>query len=105
MNNAFDLFEIFDLNERHDMNKMDIELYVSDELKNTALKIVLGLPAFWLFMFLIDIGGDLFYILLLIFTVGLLVIYKYLHTNIIAPWFNKFEELPNDIRGLPNLRK
>jgi hypothetical protein len=45
-------------------------------------------------MWLIDIGGDVYFILLLVFTVGILVIYKYLHANFIASWFNKFEELP-----------
>ena len=76
-----------------------------DNLKNTLLLIVLGLPAFWLFMYLIEIGGNLFFILLLVFTVGILVVYKYLYTNFIAPWFNKFEELPKHVHGLPKLRE
>jgi hypothetical protein len=56
-------------------------------------------------MFFIDFGGQAFYILLLVLTIGFLVIYKYLYTNFIAPWFNKFEELPDDLPGLPNLRE
>lgn len=105
MNKGFELFEIFDLNERHAMNKMTLGLYAMDELKNTVLLIVLGLPVYWLFMYLIKIGGEAFYILLLVFTIGILVVYKYLHTNFIAPWFNKFEELPEELPGLPRLRK
>jgi CAAX prenyl protease N-terminal, five membrane helices len=84
MNKGFEIFEIFDLNVRLAMNKMSIELYVLDNLKSTLLMIVLGLPAFWLFMWLIEIGGNLFFILLLVFTVGILVFYKYLYTNFIA---------------------
>ena len=105
MNKGFEIFEIFDLNERHGNNRMTISLYFMDNLKNTLLIIVLGLPAFWLFMFLIEIGGNLFFILLLVFTVGVLVVYKYLYTNFIAPWYNKFEELPRKIHGLPKLRE
>ena len=105
MNKGFEIFEIFDLNERHGNNRMTISLYFMDNLKNTLLIIVLGLPAFWLFMFLIKIGGNLFFILLLVFTVGVLVVYKYLYTNFIAPWYNKFEELPRKIHGLPKLRE
>ena len=105
MNKGFELFEIFDLNERHGMNKMEPALYLTDNLKSTLLLIVLGLPAYWLFMWLIEIGGDIFFILLLVFSVGILVVYKYLYTNFIAAWYNKFEELPEKINGLENLRK
>jgi CAAX prenyl protease N-terminal, five membrane helices len=105
MNKGFELFEIFDVNQRHDENKMGLSLYVMDNLKSTLLLMVLGLPAYWLFMWLIEIGGDLFFILLLVFTIGVLVIYKYLYTNFIAPWFNKFDELPDKIPGLDNLKK
>jgi STE24 endopeptidase len=105
INKGFELYDIFDLNERHGMNNMSVSLYFLDNLKSTLLLIVLGLPAFWLFMWLIEIGGDLFFILLLVFSVGILVVYKYLYTNFIAPWFNKFEDLPEDLPGLPNLKK
>jgi STE24 endopeptidase len=104
MNKGFELFEIFDIDARHDTNRMDIALYAMDNLKSTLLLMVLGLPAFWLFMWLIEIGGNVFFILLLVFTIGILVVYKYLYTNFIAPWFNKFEELPAEIPGLPGLR-
>jgi STE24 endopeptidase len=105
INKGFELYDIFDLNERHGMNNMSVSLYFLDNLKSTLLLIVLGLPAFWLFMWLIEIGGDLFFILLLVFSVGILVVYKYLYTNFIAPWFNKFEDLPEELPGLPNLKK
>lgn len=105
MNKGFEIFEIFDLNERHAMNNMTLGLYFMDNLKSTLLLIVLGLPAFWLFMWLIEVGGSLFPILILIFTVGVLVVYKYLYTNFIVFWFNDFQELPDDIPGLLNLRQ
>ncbi len=74
MNKGFELFEIFDLNERQAMNNMTVGLYFMDNLKSTLLHIVLGLPAFWLFMWLIEIGGTIFPILILAFTIGVLVV-------------------------------
>jgi len=105
MNKGFELFEIFDLNVRHAMNNMTLGLYFMDNLKNTLLLIVLGLPAFWLFMWLIEVGGSIFPILILVFTIGVMVVYKYLYTNFIVFWFNDFQELRDDIPGLPNLRQ
>jgi len=87
------------------MNNMTVGLYFMDNLKTTLLNIVLGLPAFWFFMWLIEIGGTIFPILILVFTIGVLVVYKYLYTNFIVFWFNDFQELKNDLPGLPNLRK
>jgi len=37
MNKGFELFEIFDIRERHGMNKMTIGLFAMDEVKNTGL--------------------------------------------------------------------
>jgi hypothetical protein len=37
INKGFELFEIFDLNKRHAINRMDIGLYVMDNLKSTLL--------------------------------------------------------------------
>ena len=104
MNKGFELFEIFDLNERQGMNNMSTGLYFMDNLKSTLLLIVLGLPAYWLFMWLIEIGGNIFPILILVFTVGVLFVYKYLYTNFIIFWFNDFQELPDDLPGLEGLR-
>jgi STE24 endopeptidase len=104
MNKGFELFEIFDLKERHAMNNMTLGLYFVDNLKSTLLLIVLGLPAFWLFMWLIEIGGQIFPILLLVFTLTALIGYKYLYTNFIIFWFNEFQELRDDLPGLENLR-
>jgi hypothetical protein len=105
MNKGFELFEIFDLKERHAMKNMTLCLYFVDNLKSTLLLIVLGLPAFWLFMWLIEIGGKIFPILLMVFTPKVLIGYKYLYTNFIIFWFNEFQELPENLPGLENLRK
>ncbi len=87
------MFIIFDLNERHKFNKMDLSLYFKDEIKNVLLWIVFGAPAFYLIMWVIEWGGELFFLYLLILTISFIFIYKYLYINLIGPMFNKYESL------------
>ncbi len=70
MKKGFELFEIFDLNQRQEMDNITLGLYFMKNLTSTIFLIFWGLPAFWLFMWLIEIGGIIFPILILIFTVG-----------------------------------
>ena len=105
LNKGFELFEIFDLNERHAMNRMTFGLYFKENFKETLLLFLLGLPLFCLFTYFLEIGGEVFPIIILVLSVGILVIFKHLYANIIAPRINKFEELPEDLPGLPGLRR
>ena len=108
---GWELFTIFDLNERHGFNKQkDLGLFISDFIKTTVLWIVLGGPAFYLIMKVVEWGGDLFYLWLLILSVSYILIYKYLYINFIGPMFNKYDsldsiknkELIHDIKCLCN---
>lgn len=91
---GWELLTIFDLNERHGFNKQkDLGLFISDFIKGTILWIALGGPAFYLIMIVIEWGGDLFFLWLLILTVSFIFIYKYLYINFIGPMFNKYESL------------
>jgi hypothetical protein len=87
------------------MNSMTLGRYLKEKIIKTLLLIVVGLPIFWVSMYFLEIGGDIFPILILVSTIGIFVVYKYIHTNFIAHRVNKFEELPEEIPGLPNLRK
>jgi hypothetical protein len=57
---------------------------------------VLGGPAFYLIMKVIEWGGDLFFLWLLILSVSFIFIYKYLYINFIGPMFNKYDRLDPD---------
>jgi STE24 endopeptidase len=87
---GWELFEIFDIKERHGFNKMDLKLYVTDNIKNNFLWILLGTPAFYLIMLIIEWGGDLLYIWLTGLILGYIIIFKYLFINFIAPMYNKY---------------
>jgi hypothetical protein len=104
INKGFELFEIFDLKERHAMKNNTLDLYFKENLKNTTYFIFIGLPAFWLCMYLNEIGFGDFFIFLLVFLIRKNALKKYFFTNWFAHWFNKFEELPQNVPGFPNLR-
>ena len=47
MNKGFEAFEEFDMSFRHGMSNMSFGLFIEDEIKNTFLWLVLGLPAYY----------------------------------------------------------
>jgi len=93
---GWEMFQIFDLNERHKFNKMDLNLYVKDEIKSVMLWLIFGTPAFFLIMFVIEWGGDFVPLFMLIVSVSFMFIYKYLYINIIGPMYNKYEKLSEE---------
>jgi hypothetical protein len=97
MNKGFELFEINDLNKRYETNNMHQGLNIMKILTSTLIIIVLGLPIFWFFMWIIKISGSLFSIYFLVFSVGIKVINNYLD-------FDDDQELPDDLPGLEGLR-
>jgi len=74
---------------------MDMKLFVSDEIKSQFFLFAFGGPIFYIIMLVIEWGGDLFFIWLLVATLLIIVVFKYLYLNFIMPSFNKFVELKN----------
>ena len=88
---GWDLSETFDLNKRHEFTKMDINLFIKDNIKSIVLWVVFGGPAIYVLMKVIEWGGDMFPLYLLILTISYLIIFKYLYLHIIGPMYYKFE--------------
>jgi len=91
----FGLYSTFVIEERHGFNKQTLSLYFIDKLKGLVLGVVLGAPAISALLYIIKWGGPYFYIyawvFLFVFTLFMMTIYP----NVIAPWFNKFDPLPD----------
>ena len=49
---------------------MDIDLFIKDSIKSIFLWVVFGGPAVWLLMMVIEWGGDMFPLYLLILTIS-----------------------------------
>ena len=90
---GWELSETFDMNQRHGFTKMDLNLYIKDNIKSTILWVVFGGPAIYILMMVIEWGGDMFPVYLLILTISYIIIFKYLYIKFIGPMFNKFEQL------------
>ena len=88
---GWEMYETFDMNDRHGFNKMEIDLYTKDSIKTIFLWVLFGAPGFYLIMLVIEWGGDLFFVWLLILSMSFLFIYKYLYINFIGPMFNNYE--------------
>jgi len=92
----FEIYGIFVIEEKHGFNKMTPMLFVSDQIKTTALTLVIGFPVVCGVIWLIKWGGKQFYVWLwgatMVFTIAMSMLYP----NLIAPLFNKFEPLNNE---------
>ena len=89
----FDYYRQFVLEARFGFNKMSLQLFATDMLKNALIGAVIGLPLIWVVLTLMEKSGDLWWLYAWIvfsaFQLAMLVLYP----TVIAPLFNKFTPL------------
>jgi len=90
----FELYSSFRIEKKHGFNKMTPSLFVSDKLKGLALSVVIGGPFMALFLKIIQMGGDKFYLYVWAFTVVFSLFMMTIVPVFIMPLFNKYEPLP-----------
>jgi STE24 endopeptidase len=83
-----DLYTNFILKERHGFNKMKIEVYISDKIKEYFGAAVSGVPTYYFFMKFVEWGDDMFYI-----NVAVLIILGKIVTNVNMPLSDKYKNL------------
>lgn len=91
----FSLYSTFFIEEKHGFNKQTLSLFFADMLKSTALSALIGLPLLALFLYIIKIGGEHFYIYVWVFMFGVQMLMVTIYPLFIQPCFNKVEPLPN----------
>ena len=84
----------FVLEEKHGFNKKTIGLFIKDDVLETLISLILTAPVLFGILYIIQHGGQFFYIYLEIFVIIFIFIMMTIYPNFIAPLFNKFEELP-----------
>eukprot|EP00922_Rhytidocystis_sp_ex-Travisia-forbesii_P063191 GHVS01094047.1.p1 GENE.GHVS01094047.1~~GHVS01094047.1.p1 ORF type:complete len:432 (+),score=56.92 GHVS01094047.1:45-1340(+) len=92
----FSLYYDFVIEEKHGFNKKTLGLFCLDTLKTWLLTSLLGTPILFVTIWIVYWGGRSFYIWLWCVSVvvsGLLMI---IYPNLIAPLFNKFENLKDE---------
>jgi STE24 endopeptidase len=92
----FTLYQTFVIEERFGFNKMTFGLWLSDLAKGLAVGTALGLPLIWMVLWLMGVGGQLWWL----YAWAVLVVYQlfvmWIAPNFIMPIFNKFEPLKDE---------
>ena len=85
--------QTFKIEQHYGFNKMTVGLWFSDMLKGMAVGAILGLPLLWAVLFLMEAGGQAWWLM----AWGLLVAYQlfvmWIAPNFIMPLFNTFQPL------------
>lgn len=92
-----DLYFTFVLEQRFGFNKTTLRLFVQDLLKGIALNLIIMVPILYLIFYFVEIAGSYWWLWA---ASGVLVIQfalAYLYPIIIAPLFNKFSKLDDDL--------
>lgn len=89
-----DLYRTFVLEERFGFNRTSPSLYAVDRIKGLALALLLGIPFLWTALFLMDRAGRLWWVYAFAFVLGFQLFLAIVYPTWIAPWFNRFEPLP-----------
>jgi STE24 endopeptidase len=90
---TWDIYEHFVIKENHGFNKMTIDLFLADKAKTSFLLMLIGVPMFYMFMYLIEWGGAHFYLYLFAFFIVFTLLFINIMPNWIMPLFNKYDEL------------
>jgi STE24 endopeptidase len=92
----FDYYRQFVLEARFGFNKMSLQLFVTDMLKNALLGAVIGLPLVWVVLTLMAKSGALWWLYAWIVFSGFQLAMLVLYPSVIAPLFNKFTPLADE---------
>jgi STE24 endopeptidase len=93
----FGLYSTFVIEARFGFNKMTIGLYLLDALKGILLGTILGLPLLIGVLWLMGKMGSLWWIYVWGVWVSFNLLLLFIYPNFIAPLFNKFQPLQDDV--------
>lgn len=88
------LYSTFVLEEKHGFNKMTLGFYFKDLVKKTLISQLLSTPIIALIVFVIQAGGDYFYVYAWAAVFFISMVLMHVYPEFIAPLFDKYEPLP-----------
>ncbi len=100
----FELYKTFKIDEKYGFNKMDMKLFISDQLKTIALFAIFGTAVIWALSYIIH-SSQLWWLYSFFFIFALVIMINVIYPTLIAPMFNKFtpledETLKNEIEAM-----
>lgn len=90
----FSVYRIFVIEEKHGFNKMTLSFYFKDKAKKFLLNQVITSVVMTCLVFLIQWGGDYFFIYSWAFTFAFTLFFFFVYADFIAPLFDKYTPLP-----------
>lgn len=89
----FTLYKIFILEEKHGFNKQTLRFFIIDQLKAFIIGQIIFIPIAAAIVFIVQNGGDNFFIWLWIFTGIVVLLLLTIYPVFIAPLFDKYHPL------------
>lgn len=89
----FALYRQFVIEQQFGFNRMTLRLFLTDQLKQTALGLVIGTPVLLAVLWLMAKMGSLWWLYVWLFWCGFNLLILFLYPTWIAPLFNKFTPL------------
>lgn len=93
LNTPFQIFSTFVIEEKFGFNKTTPRLFITDKLKGFLLTAVIGGALGWVFLWLIQLLGQSFWIYFLAIVAVFMLIMNMFYTSLILPLFNKLTPL------------
>jgi STE24 endopeptidase len=93
----FTLYQTFVIEERFGFNKMSLKLWLGDLLKSSLVGALIGLPIAALILWLMGAAGSLWWLYAWLFWMGFNLLLLVIYPTLIAPLFNKFQPLEDDV--------
>lgn len=93
----FGWYRTFHLEKQFGFNRSTVKLWISDGLKGLLLAALLGLPLAALVLWLMDAAGPAWWVWAWLVWVGFNLLLLVIYPTLIAPLFNKFEPLQDEV--------
>jgi STE24 endopeptidase len=88
--------QTFVIEERFGFNKLTVKLWLTDMIKGVLLGLVLGVPLIALILWLMEVGGESWWIKAWLALVGFQLLMIWIAPTFLMPLFNKFTPLSDD---------
>ena len=88
-------YQTFNLEQRYGFNRTTIRQYLTDQVMQLGLGLVIGVPLLALILWVIESVGSLWWVLAWAILVGFSLLMSWAYPTLIAPLFNKFDPLKN----------
>lgn len=88
------VYTTFVLEEKHGFNKQTVGFFIKDQIKSFLVTTVIMVPLTGMAIYIIQIGGDYFFVYLWGFAMIVLLFLMTIYPDYIAPIFDKYTPLP-----------